>query len=264
VVKKQTTENVIVTTEIKEGEVSCWIVGRTEIVLNRLAEKAKHELLFPGAKNRGSRALGLKHDPFAEFTASAHTISDESAPTFLAIPAAAPKRAIASAAIDMPGGAKKAQIGRLCWVPGQCGQYLPLYGKPQLFTCIVRTADMNHTPDVRTRVIVPQWAVPLTVKFARPMVNPTVLVNLLTAAGLYIGVGDGRPEKGALTFGQFRVVTQAKDDAELTEILKQSRKSQIAAMKNPECYDDETEELLGWFNLELQKRGKGEMAERAA
>jgi hypothetical protein len=259
--KKQTNEdNVIVTTHIEEGQLGCWLVGKTPIVLNRLAEKAKHELLLP--KVKGSRS-GLKHNPPEEYRASAHTISDESAPTLLAFPAAGPKRAIASAAIDMPGGAKKAQIGRLCWVPGQYRQNLPLYGTPQLFTCVVRTADMNHTPDMRTRVIVPQWALRMSVNFAKPMVNVTVLLNLLSAAGMYIGLGDGRPEKGALTFGQFRVLSdeQAKSDTEVQKLLKQGRKIQQVALAKPEYYDEETCELLEWYYAELRVRGTKELLE---
>jgi hypothetical protein len=33
------------------------------------------------------------------------------------------------------------------------------------------------------------------------------------------------------------------------------RAAQIAAMDDPQCYDDQTEELMGWFDVEVKRRG---------
>src|SRR5678815_788129 len=130
--------------KVSTGALDCYIVGTSPLILNRMSEKAKHELLMPkGRKNAVERATSLKHIPVDEYRASAYTLKDESAPTYLALMATAFKGALRSAALDMPG-AKKAQIGRLTYIEGE---YVGIYGVPKLFMAIVRSADMNKTPD---------------------------------------------------------------------------------------------------------------------
>lgn len=247
-------DDTIVVTEVMEGSVDAVLVGRSPLVLNRMSEKAKRQLLFPPPrKTTADKAANLKHVPIDEFRASAHQLTD--GPTLLAIQSAAVKKAIASAALDMPGSVSKAKIGRLAWVPGE---YLPVYGLPQIYMAVVRMADINRTPDIRTRAIVARWAIPIRVNFVEPILNPTTILNLLVAAGLYIGVGDGRNEKGSLAFGQFEVMStaQAQKDKGVQGIFAQERDAQIKAMENPDPYDSETAELLSWFDSEIQTRGK--------
>lgn len=251
---KKEKDDSIVITEVFEGRVDAVIVGRSPLVLNRMSEKAKRQLLFPPPrKTTADKAATMKHNPLQEFRASAHQLP--SGPTLLAIPAASVKKAIASASLDMPGSVSKAKIGRLAWVPGE---YLPVYGLPQIYTAVARMADINRTPDVRIRAIVGRWAIPVQVNFVEPILNPTIVLNLLSAAGLYIGVGDGRNEKGSLSFGQFEVMStaQAAKDKRVQAIFAEGRDTQIAAMETPEPYDEETRELLSWFDAELQTKGK--------
>lgn len=236
--------------KVSTGIIECYVVGTSPLILNRMSEKAKHVLLMPsGRKTAVEKATSLKHIPVDEYRASAHTIKDPKAPTLLAALSTAFKGAIRSAALDMPG-AKKAQIGRLTYI---AGEYIGIYGLPKLFMSIVRSADMNKTPDVRTRAIVPEWACHFQVTFVQPLIRPQAVVNLLQAAGLTIGVGDWRPEKGAGSYGQFTVVN--KDDPTFKRIVKEGgRSAQVAAMEKPVCYDDETTELLSWYDDERAKR----------
>lgn len=236
--------------KVTTGTFLVHIVGTSPLILNRMSEKAKHELLMPkGRKTAVEKATSLKHLPVEEYRASAYTLKDESNPTFLALLATSFKGALRSAALDMPG-AKKAQIGRLTYI---AGDYVGIYGVPKLFMAIVRSADMNKTPDVRTRAIVPKWACRFEVTYVQPLIRAQAVANLLAAAGLTIGVGDGRPEKGAMSYGQFRIAD--KDDPEFLSILKTGgRDAQIAGLESPVCYDDETTELLSWFEDERGKR----------
>src|SRR5215467_1644239 len=159
--KEETTEIQLLT--IDRGELECLILGTSPLVCNRMAEKAKRELLLPALKKTTTeKATTLKHDPVAEFRASPYVLKDDDAPTRIALPGAAFKRAIASAAIDL--GSKKAQVARLCWVPDQ---YVPIYGVPQIYSCVVRQRDINRTPDIRTRAILPRWACRLRVEFVQ-------------------------------------------------------------------------------------------------
>jgi hypothetical protein len=237
--------------EITTQKVDYCIIGQTPIILNRMTEKVKNELLLPkGKKTTAEKATSLKHDPLQEFSDSPYKIADKDSPTLIAHLATAFKKAIANTAIDIPG-AKKAQMGRLMWVEGE---KIPIYGIPKLHMSVTRSADMNKTPDIRSRCIIPQWAARLTVVFTVPLLKEPVVSNLLAAAGQIQGVGDWRPEKGSGTFGQFRLVKP--DDKEFVKILKEGdRKAQEKAMNNPESYDDETEELFSWFCDEAEKRG---------
>lgn len=252
--KAKEKDDTLVVTEVHRGAFEAVLLGTSPLLLHRLAEKARRELLLPpGRKTSADKAANLKHNPLEEYRSSA--IRLPTGPTLLGFKAAGVKGAIASAALDMPGSVSKAKIGRLVWVPGQ---HLPVYGRQQLFMTPVRMADMNRTPDIRTFAIVPQWAIPVPVTFAEPLLNPTIILNLLAAAGLCVGVGDGRPEKGKLDYGQFEVmsVAQAQADPTVQEIFSQSREAQTEAMENPEFYDEETRELFTWFETEIKTRGK--------
>src|SRR5688572_5130381 len=128
--KAKEKDETIVVTEVHEGRVDAVLVGRSPLLLHRMSEKAKRELLFPsGRKTSADKAANMKHNPLEEFRASAHQLP--SGPTLLGFQAAGVKRAIASAALDLPGSASKAKIGRLVWAPGE---YLPVYGVPRIFS----------------------------------------------------------------------------------------------------------------------------------
>jgi hypothetical protein len=248
--KKQSTTEVSNIIEVATSTVVCCVLGTSPLVLNRLSEKAQHELLLPkGRKNAVDKASSLKHAPLQEYRDSAHRISDPSAPTLLAVPATAFKGSLRTAALDM-AGASKSQIGRLTYI---AGEYVGVYGIPKLFMRAVRMADIGKTPDIRTRCIVPEWACIVAVTYVQPLIRQQAVVNLLAAAGITVGVGDGRQEKGATSFGQFRLVSEK--DAEFKAIVKGgARKVQMDAMERPVCYDDQSTELLSWYDSELARR----------
>lgn len=237
-------------TETQRIEVA--LIGESPLILNRMSRKAAHELLMPrGPKNAAQKQAELKHDPIAEYQASPYTFASPETPTLLAMMSSAVKGAMMTAALDLPG-TKKAQIGRLIYVEGEL---IPVWGVPKLFMSITRSADMNRTPDVRTRAIVPSWAALVSVRFVRPILTETAVVNLLQAGGTTAGVGDWRPEKGKGSFGQFRIAN-ATDPAFLALCEGAGRVEQTLAMDAPEPYDAETTELLTWFEDEVVVRGK--------
>jgi len=246
-----TTHTITDVLKVTKGTFECCLLGTgTGIILNRMSEKVQHELLMPrGRKTTAEKAITLKHDPFAEYRAAPYTLKDPKAATLLAHVSAAFKKAVMTASLDLPG-AKKAQIGRLTYVEGE---YVPIYGLPKLFMRPVRSADMNRTPDIRTRLIIPVWAARLQITFVQPLIRPQAIANLLAAAGMTAGVGDWRPEKGAGNYGTFKIVDQ--DDPEYRRVVATGgRAVQIAGLENPVCYDDETTELLSWYDAELADR----------
>jgi hypothetical protein len=48
----------------------------------------------------------------------------------------------------------------------------------------------------------------------------------------------------------------AETDSAFAEIVRTGgRAAQTAALADPQAYDDQTEELLGWFDVEVRRRG---------
>lgn len=231
------------------------IIGLTPLVPHAMSfKRGARELLFPSPKkNAAEKATSMKHEPFEEFREAAYKFSDEDRqPTRLYMPAGAFHTAMGAAAIDMPG-AKRTQIGRLTSVPGILGGKVAIYGIPKIWSTIVRSSDMNRTPDVRTLPILSRWACEFGVEYVDALIKVQSVVNLLSAAGLTIGVGDGRPEKGKLAMGRFRVCDE--DDKEWHDIVKHGGvKAQDAALANPAYFDLQTEELLTWFLEEKNRR----------
>ncbi len=237
--------------KLDTGEATVYIVGTSPLIFNRMAEKAKRDLLLPsGRKTAADKAQNLKHDPLAEFRASVYRNSGDT-PTRLKFPAPGFKGVLETAALEVPG-AKKAQIGRLTWITGT---HVHIYGVPQLLMSVVRSADMNKTPDIRTRAILPEWCCEVTFNYVMPTLTLQVVANLLAAGGLMCGIGDFRQEKGAGNYGQFRLAPESDED--FARIMATGgREAQDAALAAAEPYDEETAELLAWYTVEIERRGR--------
>jgi hypothetical protein len=240
--KNDTTNEVHIVT-VERGKAKFHILGTTPMLHNCLSSKARQELLLPsGRKTDADKKSTLKHSPLDEFKSSIY-FNNKAGPTLVQHLTSAFRGAMRSAALDLPG-VSKAEIGRLMWVEGE---RVDIYGVPQIDMRIVRQAGMNRTPDVRSRCIMAEWACSITVSFTMPQLRVQSVANLLAAAGMYIGVGDGRNEKGAFSFGSFAIVDE--NDADYLRIVANGgRAVQEAAMENPESYNEETDELLTWFN----------------
>lgn len=246
--KKEKNERIDII-EIRTGLVQFCVLGQEPLICEAMSSKAKQELLLPGRKKtRSEKATSLKHHPEREFRDSVYLLPGDG-PTQLAARSAWFKKAMTGAAIDMPG-ATKAELGRLSWVRGE---YLPLYGVPKLLMSMVRSSDMNHTPDIRSRAILPEWACIVQVEFATPQLNEKAITNLMAAAGLIRGVGGWRPEKGSGTYGQFRLVNP--DNADFKRIVKmQAREAQVRGLAEAVPYDLEARRLLEYFMDESSGR----------
>jgi len=186
--------------EIKQGEIEFCIKSTSPLIYHRMGEKAKRELLFPkGRKTAADKATSIKHNPIEEYRDTVYRSKQKE--TLLMVPSVMFKAAISSAALDIPG-ATKAQIGRLVWV---MGDEVPVYGVPELLMSTVRSSDMNRTPDIRTRAILPEWACSIRVRYIKPNISEQSIVNLVASAGIITGIGDYRQQKGKTSYGQFEL-----------------------------------------------------------
>jgi hypothetical protein len=244
--------------EISEGVVTANIIGTQPLIFNRMSEKAKRTLLLPaGRKTAADRAGTEKHDCVQEYRDSVYRYSADDRPTRLRFPAAAIKAAMATAALDLPG-AKKSEVGRLLWCQGESVDF---YGVPKLLISVVRSADINKTPDIRTRAIVAEWACTVEIHFVRPKLNATTVARLLAAGGVTCGIGDFRQEKGKGNYGQFRVCDP--DDPDFLRIVETGgREAQDAALHHYECYDEDTREMMDWYSAEIVRRREAPPPER--
>jgi len=249
--KKAEVTQTIEIIEMKRGVASYCLVGTRPLIMNRMSAKAMQQLLSPGPrKNAAERQGTLKHNPLSEFQAAAHRMRDPASKTLLAMPALCFKNALREAALDMPG-ANKTQIGRLTYVNEEM---IEVFGLPQLMISVTRCADAKKTPDMRTRVILPHWCCRIDINFVEPLLNAKAITHLLNTAGFTMGIGDWRPQKGSGNYGQFRIAS--RDDSELLKIESMgARQQQIAAMEDPQPYDQETETLLDWFRADAAGRG---------
>lgn len=231
------------------GEFTCCLVSTSPMLHNRLSQKAMRELLLPsGPKTAADKKMSLKHEVDQEYRDSPYVNSDSKGATYLQHLSSAFRGAMRTAALDLPG-ITKAEVGRMVWV---VGDRVDIYGVPQLDMRIVRQAGQNRAPDVRTRVIVPEWACKITVSYQIPQMRQEGVLNLLASAGISIGVGDYRNEKGAGNYGLWEIVT--KDDSRFKAIVKHGgRKVQLSAMKDPTFYNDETEDLYSWYVEAVKK-----------
>ena len=237
-------------------DVEFFVCGRTSLVYNRMPMSAMRALLCPPLpKNKAERAATLRHRPIEEYRDSVYRTRRNDGPTRLMLPAVCFKRAMSSVALDIPGLAKT-EVGRLLWTEPSM---LDLYGVPQLFMTPVRCAGASKAPDIRTRAIVPEWACRFRARFVVGRLQGPTVVNLAKAAGTIRGVGDGRPEKGWGSYGQFDLV--APDNPTFLARCKLGRVQQDQALDTPLPYDDDTADLLQWYTEEvLRRRGAGAKA----
>lgn len=253
---KAATNERIEIAEIRQERSQVVVIGQSPLILNSIPQHARHELLLPkGRKTAAQKATTLKHDPLQEFRNSASRAKNDDSPTEIVFPGVAFKKAMMGSALDIPG-AKKAQIGRLVYIEQD---WVSIYGTPELFMTMVRSADMNKTPDVRTRAIIPMWCAVFDIAYVVPQLNRTVIANLLGAAGITQGVGDFRVEKGSGNYGRFKV---ADPDDKIVRMLIENggMEAQRAAFEDPAFYDNDSRELYEWYGEELQRRGIREAA----
>jgi len=250
--KKQDAE--ISVLEVSRGTITCCVKGITPLICEAMPIKVQGGLLAGGKKKTASeKHAEMKHDPLSEYRLSVYKCMNGTGPTRILMKAVSFKCALADVAIDLPG-ARKAPIGRNVSAYGETRKdYVDIYGIPKLRMDVVRCADINHTPDIRTRACLEEWACKVLLTFTKPVLNETVVVNLLAAAGVMRGIGGYRPEKGKGDYGQFEIVSQ--DDPDFMRLLKMGRAAQDAALENPAYYNNEAEELMEMYCADAARRG---------
>lgn len=228
------------------------LVGIAPLYCNSLSMKARQTLLLPEARPRrrtmADRALaGFKHNPLQEYRDSVTRI--KRLDCLIGMRAAAIKGAMVSAAYYVEG-MSMTRTKQMLTVEGD---HVPIYGIPKLRMDEVRQADIHRTPDVRTRAIIREWATIVSIRFTDGMISLKQVLNLLTLAGMNIGIGDFRQEKGG-GYGRFSIAEAEPLRSTWDRIVSSSsRELQEKALESPECDDPMTEELYTWYREEVEK-----------
>ena len=233
---------------LKQGRITLRMIGTTPLYFNAMSAKVKHTLQVGGGKKTAAEKREIKHNPEQEFRDSVYrqAVGD----TLLCFPAPGVKAAMATAALET-AGVTKTSVNRLIFLPQQ---RINVWGKPFLKCDVVRSADINKTPDIRTRAFLPRWCAEVDIAFITPTLNARSIVSLLSNAGVIVGIGDFRQEKGKGSFGTFRVIGGGDEDAEWSEIVQEGREVQEFALFNPESADEETDDLMNLYYEEVQRR----------
>ena len=232
--KNETSEIVVAAIEMKPIVVN--IIGTSPLYCHRMGAKAKQTLLLGGKKKTAAEKLELKHHPLDEFQDSMEVDRNFHPNTAVHFPAMAIKSAMAESAL-VTSGIKATDVRRLVYIPSTSIR-MPIFGYPLLKTDIVRSADINKTPDVRTRAYFPEWAATIEIHFARPQLSETSIMTLLENAGIAIGIGDFRQGKGKGSFGSFSVVDQ-KIPKKLLD-----KEKQISHIDTPRAADDDARKVM--------------------
>lgn len=235
---------------LKQGRVTLRMIGTTPFYCNAMSAKAKRTLLIGGGKKTAAEKREIKHDPQQEFRDSVYRLPGGE--TLLGFPAPGVKAAMSTAALETPG-VTKTSVQRLIFLPEQ---KIKVWGKPFLKMDVVRSADMNKTPDIRTRAFLPRWCAEVDIAFVTPTLSIHSVVSLLSNAGVVCGIGDFRQEKGKGSFGTFSVHGDDLGDWQEVwdEITAEGRAIQEAAMAEPECADQETADLMEILEGERVRR----------
>ena len=235
---------------LKQGRVTLRLIGTTPLYFNAMSAKAKRTLLIGGGRKTAAEKKELKHNPLQEFRDSVYKLP--AGPTLLGFPAPGVKGAMATAALETPG-VTKTSVQRLIFLPQE---KVSIWGKPYLKMDVVRSADMAKTPDIRTRAFLPRWCAEVDIAFVTPTLSTHAVVSLLQNAGVIVGIGDFRQEKGRGSYGTFAVAGEDLGDWQEVwdEVTAEGRDVQKAAMEDPEVADDDTAELMAMFEEEVAKR----------
>lgn len=235
---------------LKQGRVTLRMIGTTPFYFNAMSAKAKRSLLIGGGKKTAAERKEIKHDPEQEFRDSVYR--QMKGETLLCFPAPGVKGAMATAALETPGVTKKS-VERLIFLPQA---KINIWGTPLLKMDVVRSADINRTPDVRTRAYLERWCAEVEIAFVTPTLSIHSIVSLLSNAGVVCGIGDFRQEKGKGSFGTFAVSGENMGDWQSAwdEVTKEGRAEQEAAMADPVYADQETADLMELLFEERERR----------
>ncbi len=186
---------------ISFGYAKITLVGETPLIVNKMSEKARQQMLdkqMKVAKNPKEAK-----DPQACFEGSLYRIPGKK--NKYGIPAGGVKQCAVSACRFVDGIPMSIAQGSFHVLAG-AGNLIEIDGDaPVMDEAIVRVGKFpNKVADIRYRARFDKWKVTVPVKFNKLVISVEQLCNLFDNAGFSIGLCEWRPEKKG-NFGMFKV-----------------------------------------------------------
>ena len=243
---------------LQQTEVSFKIIGTAPLIYNSMSLKAQKTLLMGAARKTAAEKKQIKHNPEEEFVDSCYINGDGS--SYLSFPSTGIKRGMATAALET-AGVTKASINRGIYV---VGEHINVWGKPYMNMSVVRSSDINRTPDIRTRAKLPNWCTEVTIRYIYPTFSQKDILSLVTNAGTLCGLGDWRIEKGG-PMGGYRIALTKEDFKLWDKIVKEEGETcQKLSLENPETEANDKTSLRHYEDWKERTRERAAIMQEVA
>lgn len=182
-----------------------YLVGDSDLIVHRFAEKQKKQIA--DKQQKGVKGRKEDRDPEAEFQAARHLRPDGTD----GFPASGLRLGAVEAVTWCSGITKKLVNGSLFVTDADGGNLMRIYSEePVCVTDTVRIGSFsNKVADLRYRPYYKDWFMKVRVMFDPSALSKEQVVNLINRAGMSIGLGDWRPQKGGVN-GMFHVASAAE------------------------------------------------------
>lgn len=198
-----------------------YLAGDSPIIVHRFAEKQKKQIA--DKQQKGVKGRKEDRDPEAEFQAARHLRPDGTD----GFPASGLRLGSVEAVTWCQGITKKLVNGSLFVTDDDGGNLMRIYCEdgPVCVTDTVRIGSYsNKVADLRYRPYYYNWFMKVKVIYDPSALSAEQVVNLINRAGMSIGLGDWRPQKGGVN-GMYHVANAA----EATKL--ETRRKKLAAQK---------------------------------
>jgi hypothetical protein len=205
------TEQVITIAAPKFKTLTISIAGISPLMQLAFSEKARNMMMEKMAA--GSTAKGKKVREARDFDEDMRQAQHRSVEGWVGIPASAFRNACIDACRMVGYKMTYAKMSIFIEADGYDkvdGQPLVqlIAGEPEQTAMSVRNA--TGVADIRIRPMWREWSVNLRVRFDEDQFSVSDVVNLLTRAGMQVGIGEGRPfskQSNGMGYGMFDVKT---------------------------------------------------------
>lgn len=174
--------------------------GCESLIVNRFSEKSKQELIDRDQNKKGGRNKERPpRDPQAEYKASAYCLpgprTGEKGVRY-GLKAIGFKKALVRAGKPIDG-ITMVDLTQNVFVAADEAGLIEIKGKPQMREDMVRIGKApNKSPQVRYRAEFLKWSAKIAIRFNADMFDAEEIINLFARAGMGVGWGELRMEKG--------------------------------------------------------------------
>lgn len=169
------------------------ITGKSPYMQHRFSKKAE----IMAKQEQGSTGRGKKVREARDFEQDFRDAQHRSAEGWCGIPAPAIRAALISACRLVGFQMTKAKLSVFVEADGTCaidGTPLIKLDAPEPELCTLAVRNETGVVDIRARPLWREWAATVRLTFDADQFTVTDVANLLSRAGLQVGIGEGRPD----------------------------------------------------------------------